>query len=418
MLTIAARRRRARTFQLKRPSFLVLSLAAVLHSCEPGSTPGEPTRETLPNGAVLVRHPSLPAIDSVGPEVTEAQVDLQFGSLEGDDPNFAFADIRGIQASSDGNVHVLDYQAAEVRVFDSTGQHLRTIVRRGEGPGEIGEANGIFLSGDTLLWINDHNQWMIIGVDLQGEEIRRFNNPVRSYDYFWNGAFDNLGRYWRETWRLDAEPRDPPPTRVGSVTGRAYFKSYDLSSGAIDSVYVGEVARRFYASTTGTRGGSRDIPFEAFKITVADPSGGFWGAHSASYRIARTGEGGDTMVVIEAELAVQPVTAEDRSAYIEGIVEDRPELRRVAEEIAALMPDIKPILQGLFVDDQGRLWVERVTPEDAPDFYDLYSQDGGYLGSVRLAFEAAGPIWVQHGNIYSWVVDELEVPYVVRASVS
>jgi len=40
------------------------------------------------------------------------------------------------------------------------------------------------------------------------------------------------------------------------------------------------------------------------------------------------------------------------------------------------------------------------------------------VGSVRLAFEPAGPIRVQHGNIYTWVVDELEVEYVVRASVS
>ena len=168
----------------RRPSLLVLTLAAVLHSCEPESTPSETTRETLPNGAVLIRYPSLPAIDSVGPEVTEAQVDLQFGSLEGDDPAFAFADIRGIQASSNGDVYVLDFQAAEVRVFDSTGRHLRTILGRGEGPGEIGEANGIFLSGDTLLWIPDHSQGTIIGVDPHGEEIRRFNQPVTGYDYF------------------------------------------------------------------------------------------------------------------------------------------------------------------------------------------------------------------------------------------
>lgn len=404
--------------RLRRPSFPVFALTAVLHACEPASPPGEPTRETLPNGAVLVRYPSLPAIDSVGPEVTEAHVDLRFGSLEGRDPNFAFADIRGIQASSDGNIHVLDYQAAEVRVFDSTGRHLRTIVRRGEGPGEIGEANGIFLSGDTLLWIHDHGQGTIIGVDPHGEEIRRFNKPVSSYDYFWVGAFDDLGRYWRETRHLEAEPRDPAPTSVISAAGRRYHKSYDLSSGAIDSVYVGEFGRRFYAYTAGTRGGSLEIPFEAFEITAVDPSGGFWGAHNASYRIARTGEDGDTLVVIEAEVAVQRVTDEDRLAYIEGMVENRPDLRRAAEEVAALMPDVKPVLQGLFVDDEGRLWVERVTPEDASAFYDLYSRDGDHRGSVRLAFEAAGPIWVRHGNIHTWVVDEFDVPYVVRAPVS
>ena len=407
----------------RRPSLLVLTLAAALHSCKPESPTGGPTRETLPNGAVLVRYPSLPAIDSIGPEVTEAHVGLRLGSLEGDDPNFAFADIRGIQASSAGDVYVLDFQAAEVRVFDSAGRHLRTIVRRGGGPGEIGEANGILLSGDTLLWIHDHGQGTIIGVDPHGEEMRRFNKPVMRYGYIWNGVFDDLGRYWKEISHLETEPGYPAPMGMGSVTGRSYYKSYDMSSGAIDSVYLGEIGRSFYAYTTATGEGFLNIPFEAFEITVVNPSGGFWRAHNGSYRIARTGEGGDTLVVIEAGLAPQRVTDEDRSAYIEGVGDDRPEphraaVRRAAEEVAALMPDVKPVLQGLFVDDQGRLWVERVTPEGVPNFYDLYSQDGDYLGSVRLAFDAAGPIWVGHGSIHTWVVDEFDVPYVVRASAS
>ena len=40
------------------------------------------------------------------------------------------------------------------------------------------------------------------------------------------------------------------------------------------------------------------------------------------------------------------------------------------------------------------------------------------VGSVRLAFDAVGPIRVRRGSIHSRVVDEFEVPYVVRASVS
>ena len=79
------------------------------------------------------------------------------------------------------------------------------------------------------------------------------------------------------------------------------------------------------------------------------------------------------------------------------------------------MADVKPILAGMFVDDEGGLWVQRVVPSDAPAFYDRFSAEGDYLGSVRLAFRPArGRVWVQHGNIYTWVVDELDVPYVVR----
>lgn len=190
-----------------RPSIiLVPSLLAALTSCEPESPSDGPTRETLPNGAVLVRYPTLPATDSVGPEVIEARVDVQFGSLEGDDPNLTFGALRGVQAASDGTIYVLDEQAAEVRVFDSSGEYLRTITRRGEGPGEIGGANGILLSGDTLLWIHDTRQWTIIGVDRTGAEIRRFLKPVMSFGYIWDGVFDNRGRYWRTTTHGDDDP--------------------------------------------------------------------------------------------------------------------------------------------------------------------------------------------------------------------
>ena len=386
-------------------------------SCVTESAGPPALRETLPNGALLVRYPNLPAIDSTGPDVTVAQVDLTFGSLEGDDPNLIFGDIRGIQAASDGTIYVLDFQATEVRAYDPDGQYLRTIARRGEGPGEITEANGIILSGDTLLWIQDHGKWTIIGVDPAGEEVHRFMKPVMSYTYIWNGVFDNRGRYWKRTSHSDEERRYPPPPGLSSGTSRRYYKSYDLSSGAVDSVYLGESSGRSY-TYQDSNGLWQYLPlrFEASEMIVFNPPGGFWRANSASYRIARTGEGGDTLVVIEAGLPVQPVTDEDRSEYVENTLENRPGIRREAEEVAALMPDVKPILAGMFVDDEGRLWVQRVTPSDAPAFYDRYSEDGDYLGSIRLGFKPArGRFWVQHGNIYTWVTDEMDVPYIIRS---
>ena len=401
-------------------ALLTFILAAAVSSCVAESAGPPALRETLPNGALLVRYPDLPASDTVGPEVTVAQVDLKFGSLEGDDANLIFADIRGIQAAGDGTIYVLDFQSADVRVFDPDGQYLRTIARRGEGPGEITEANGIILSGDTLLWIQDHGKWMILGVDPAGEEVHRFNKPVMSYSYIWNGVFDNRGRYWRPTSHSDDVSTYPPPPGLSSSTYRRYYKYHDLSSGAIDSVSLGEGGSRSYTYQDSYGLWQRlRLRFEASEMIVVNPSGGFWRANSASYRIARTAEGGDTLVVIEAGLPVQPVTDEDRSEYVESTLDTRPELRREAEEVAALMPDVKPILAGMFVDDEGRLWVERVTPSDAPAFYDRYSADGDYLGSVRLGFKPArGRLWVQHGNIYAWVTDEMDVPYIVRAPFS
>ncbi|MDE2715384.1 MAG: hypothetical protein OXI33_00010 [Chloroflexota bacterium] len=96
------------------------------------------------------------------------------------------------------------------------------------------------------------------------------------------------------------------------------------------------------------------------------------------------------------------MTDSDRIAYVDSIVDDRPELRRKAEEVAALMPDTKPVLAELFVDDEHRLWVQRVTPEGAPAFYDLFSVHGDHLGSVRLAFAAAGPLDPSGSSSRTW----------------
>ena len=397
---------------------LILAVAIALASCETESPAGNPTRETLPNGAVLVRYSDLPAIDSVGPEVTEAQVDLKFGSVGGTDPNLTFGAIRSVQAARDGSIYVLDRQAAEVRVFDSGGKYLRTVVRRGDGPGEIRDANGIYLSGDTLLWVHDIRRWTIIGVDPAGEEIRRFIKPVMSYTPTWTGAFDNRGRYWNDITHSDDEPSAAPPAGLSSSTGRHYYKSHDVSSGAVDSVYLGEVGLRSYAYSTPDHQLFFPLRFEASELVAANPSGGFWRANSAAYRIARVGENGDTVVVVEAEMLAQPVTDEDRAAYVEEFAENPTDLQREAAEVAALMPDVKPMLSDIFVDDEGRLWVQRITPDDSPAFYDLFSENGDYLDSVRLAFKAVGPIWVQHGDIYARIVDELDVQYVVRASLS
>lgn len=412
--------------QLLRPGCLVLILtvATAPASCDTESPAGDPTRETLPGGAVLVQYPDLPAIDSVGPEVTEVQVDLQFGSRDGDDPNLTFGRIQGIQAASDGTIYVLDGQPDEVRVFSPDGEYLRTIVRRGEGPGETTGATGIILAGDTLLWMYDVRQG-VIGVTPIGEEVRRFGKLAYDPAYYWSGTFDNHSRYWMAAYHVDEERSgDLSTARAGPYTETywRYYKSYDLSTEAIDSVPLGERVTRTYLYDVGNTLGFMDIPFVSSDVTAVRPSGGFWHSSNTAYRITRISERGDTLILIEAALPALPVTAEERSAYLDRTFDRWPGQRRAAERAADLIADFKPMFEdeGFFVDDEDRLWAKRTTLGEALPFYDLFSEDGDYLGSVRLGFPPApgSKAWVQHGNLYTWVVDELDVQYVVRAPLS
>src|SRR5690606_34540678 len=155
------------------PRALLAAAALLATACSTGdSNRLQVTRDTLPNGALHIRYAALPdeAASSLAPNLTIGAVDGAHHET--------FGDICAIEADTGGNLYVLDYQTSEVRAFDASGRHLRNLTRSGRGPGELVNANGMILSPDGTLWIQDHGQWTIIGVNLDGSEIARFPMPV------------------------------------------------------------------------------------------------------------------------------------------------------------------------------------------------------------------------------------------------
>jgi hypothetical protein len=390
---------------------LVAPLFLVACSSGQANQRGAVSRDTLPNGTVVVRYGELPT-----GEVVPAEIDLKIGTVEGD-PNLIFGDVRGIEAGRDGTIYVLDYQASEVRAFNAEGRFLRKVVTRGEGPAEISEANGMVLVGDSILWLQDHGKWMMIGVTIEGEELMRFPMPALSYGYIWTGTVDNRSRAWKHRIHPNEEPTYPPEEGLTESSGRQYMVSFDPMAEVKDSIYLGERSIRTLI-VRNNRGGHTywGVPNDPEPITVVDPAGGLWYSDGASYRIARLDEQGDTVLVIESDTPAPPVTARDRSQYVESMLERSPDQRRVAEELAGLMPDSMPMISRLTVDDERRLWVGRTGPEDAPPQFDVFDRDGSYLGSVELAFRPAPyiPVWIRQGRLYAVVRDSLDVPFVVR----
>jgi hypothetical protein len=391
------------------PWFIFIAISGLSCVSDSHGASAAAVRDTLPNGTIVVHYARLQ-----DPGATPLQTDLKIGVTEGD-PHFMFGDIRGIDAGSDGTIYVLDYQTSEIRAYDSAGRYLRTLTRQGSGPGELEAANGMVLIGDSALWIQDHRQWMMIAVDLNGEELTRFKMPVLRYGYVWDGTFDHRGRLWKPV--SDEKPVYPPKEGLTEGHARSYLKSYDPRTGVSDSVYIGDLANRTFVARTGQSGYMfMSVPYDPQTIAVVDPAGGFWQTSGTAYRIARLDEQGDTTLLIEVAADPIPVTEQDREHYVRGAPEQSPAGRRAADEVAAFMPKFKQAIAGMVVDDEDRLWVRRAPADDSTATYDVFQVDGAYVGVVRLGFVPPYlPIRVRHGRVYAVVRDSLDVPSVVRS---
>lgn len=272
------------------------------------------------------------------------------------DPRELNADAR--EASTDGKIYVLDDLASEIRAFDASGAFLHTGASPGEGPGKISEAKGMILVGHTILWVQDHSKWMMIGLSPEGGELARVPMHVRAYSDIWSGTVDNAPRFWKPDSHMDQEGAYAPGQGLNEVTVRLYLKSMDPFTNAIDSVYLGDDTGHTFVQEVGHDRWHMRIPFHPNRMTTVDPDGGLWQVHTAAYRVARLSAVGDTTLVVEVDADPIPVERGERTAFIDQIGERGPRFRRTAEEVSEEIPETRPLIQRLIVDDEGRLWVE------------------------------------------------------------
>ena len=120
---------------------LVVALALLLGACSQQAPPETETVDIDSSSAQIVT--STPASSEATCTFSEEPV-LVIGDNE-EDENQWFSAIRGMGRLSDGSVAVVDQASAEVRIFDASGRHLRSMGQPGEGPGEF--------TAPFILWI-------------------------------------------------------------------------------------------------------------------------------------------------------------------------------------------------------------------------------------------------------------------------
>jgi hypothetical protein len=383
-------------------------VAGLLFARELGAQAWAGHVDTLPSGTVVISNPARGVWRSAPPwRIVE---DLRIGALEGDEAA-VFGRIASLAVDGAGRIYVLDRQAQDVRVFGPDGRHVRTVGRKGGGPGEFTGADFIAIDRAGNLWVADRAGYRVTRFDTSGTYLA--DHPRRGPGFF--PEFVGLapdGSLW-DLWRVYDERRQLLGHSLFHLVSGSYRDTLPLPDFAQPQWQI--VQRR----GTTTMVLNFPVPFTAAELLAVDPSGSVWLANSAEYRLTLLDRTGDSARVVARSHPPVPVTPSDRKRAVARYRKDFEASGSRLDE--SLVPSEKPAMRALVVDDRGFLWVAPYTADDsAAVVFDIFDPDGRYLGTVPTPVTPARlrPLPVVRGTaLYYVAADELDVQYVVRGRI-
>ncbi len=392
---------------------ILLAVAAfAAAACEPPH-PGDvwtTTADTLPSGAVrVVNAPPGPT----APPTWTLEEEARIGTRDQPGPA-SFGQLKGLVVTSEGDIVVLDAQAQEIRVFGPDGSHRSTFGGKGGGPGELADAWGLMLAPDGELWVPElGNARMSVFHPRDGFR-RSFPLEVFSFRFLWDGLLAEDGRVLKPSITPG-----PPRRRILRVYGREMqlLDSLPLPEPPATNPTNPEGAFSWESTAGGARGYVA-VPFYPQAQETLDPKGGIWSTEAGdpAYRIKHWIPGGDTLLVLEVLRPTVSIPPSERDSAIASVREFLQQ-RGGARQDWSKVPEVKPAVGWMFLSREGNLWVG--TPSSDTLFtFDVFDRGGRYLGtaaSPRYRFWPIPPV-VRGDRFWAVVLDELDVPYVLQAS--
>ena len=316
----------------------------------------------------------------------------------GDDSSVAaqqFADIGGALVLGGGRIVVVNGRPPELRLFDSTGRHIRTIGRRGEGPGEFARPREVIRYRGDSIAVHD-----------------RFGFKVSVFDS--SGAFGRSALAPRTRSTPALRHSSDIPTLIGAVaSGDLTFAFPDRFAEGNAEIIVGDLL--LVRSTADGQRSDTIAAVPGIENVVAPGSGpvrrkpylftGFARAASTDSILLVTTPRQNTVtayrlsgspVLIARDL--RPARPVDRdlmaryARFLRGSVRpdmDNPDpevtIRRLVEETPT--PDSIAGFTDIRIDATGHVWVRHVGVPgvDTTDArYSIFDQRGALLTDVRV----------------------------------
>lgn len=354
--------------------FLILSIPSVAQS--QAKWKGSIAKE---GEVTVVTNPREPLFKT---PVIELKEELSIGG-PGAPGDYVFGKIRNFVVDDAGSFYVLDEQDSHIKAFDASGKFLRSIGRKGQGPGDLDSAYFLTLNSTAgELGVLQLSQRISL-FKTEGTFLRHLsvNDSTRA-------QIDSRGNiYIRE--------------KVRSKDGEW---SYDVKKISMFGTDLGVLA-----SVPGQGYSGKINPFFAVSTFQVDKADNLVYGDSRTYQLQffNPSEGKLFKRIIREYFPVA-VTDEDKAK----------ELKKTPPEVQArvIFPKYYPAFYGFFLSDLGHIFVrtwERI--KDGTCIYDIFNDEGRFIG--RIPLKPSG-VAIHKGKYYALEEDEDGFQYVKRYAVT
>lgn len=297
-----------------------------------------------------------------------------------------------------GNVYLLDNQLCAVEVFSPDGEHLRSISRRGEGPGEVNAPIAMVMLPEGLVGLAELFPGKVEKLSLAGEPLGTLTFTGRGGEN--TGFAVTVDCAYRHGTYLTSGMR-ATPAETGQQ--RLHYVATHAASG--EEIY------RFCEATALLTFNPpifvEDNLLPAFWFGSAlGPDGRVYVATSRdAYRVEVFAPDGTPVRVIER--AYEPLPRDERGQRrMQSMVDAW--YSEVPVPVETAFADHEPPISSLHVDGDGVLWVQHSrSGRDQPDgvflTYDTFDAEGQWLREVSFAGDGDpaydGLSFLDDGNI-------------------
>jgi len=336
---------------------------------------------------------------------------LEIGVEEGEEP-YMLSRVFDALRLPDGRILVGNSATSEIRVFDRNGKFLKSVGRKGNGPGEFGELSSVrfwrLRDGSLLGYDGGNLRVHLFDSTLAYQRTVRIESTREGLRAFLQGVFAD------GSWQMLAlvpELKNEPGTYLRSAQQFVRFNP----DGTPDTTLRLVEGRMRFVHQFGSITTFPFVPFTAEPLAAAGEH--LWVVNGGGTELEQRNLRGNLVRVVRLARDI-PRTADVYARYVKSSLATMDSTRRAQYEhfygLNHPLPEHIPAYQAMLVDATSHVWLERYRlPGDTMPSWDVVAPNGRWLGAVavpaRLRVMQVGADFVLGRHLDSLGVERIRV---------